>query len=84
MFSLWTGCVQSMGLGLYNQPVLYTQSTETVYLSARIEFLYHQTTQAILQLIHYFFSRITGKVRGLYPQSTKPITTTILYKGGRK
>lgn len=82
MFNLWKAWVERLFLGLYNYTGLCPVSTETSSRLFSPGFLYQESTQVLLEPIHHFFSEITDKILCLYPQSTEPITTTTLYKGG--
>lgn len=83
MFSLWFKCAQTLGLGLYNSGELCPVSTETGSLKTLGSYLYKLSPSVVLHRIHGNIHKTTGVLTYLYPQSTEPITTTTLYKGGR-
>lgn len=84
MFSLCKTWAQRCGEVLYNLASLSTKSTNYSPFLSLAGYLYKQCTQNLHQLVHSFYSVLTGVMAGFYPQSTEPITTTTLNKGGQK
>ena len=83
MFSLWKIWVKVCVKSLYNSTYLSAVSTGLKVLVTNCVALYQYFTQPLHQLIRSFYSDFTGVFIALYPQSTEPITTTTIYKGGK-
>jgi len=83
MFNLWKACAQRLDVGLYNSVQLCSSSTEIAYPNSLPYDLCKLSPMFVLHQIHCFFIKLTDGFMNLYSQSTEPITTTTIYKGGR-